>query len=87
MKDETAGIVVKEVVGLKPKMYSFLGDDHYVVNNNNNNNNVMNKNVVATISHSKFKDVFLNDKCLGQLMNKIQSKNHRMGNYEINKIS
>ena len=27
MKDETAGIAVKEFVGLKPNMYSFLVDN------------------------------------------------------------
>ena len=27
MKDETAGVAVKEFVGLKPKMNSFLVDD------------------------------------------------------------
>ena len=27
MKDERAGVVTKEFVGLKPKMYSFLIDD------------------------------------------------------------
>ena len=27
MKDETAGVAIKEFVGLKPKMYSFLVDD------------------------------------------------------------
>ena len=28
MKDETAGVAIKEFVGLKPKMYSFLVDDN-----------------------------------------------------------
>ena len=27
MKDETAGVAIKEFLGLKPKMYSFLVDD------------------------------------------------------------
>ena len=27
MKDETAGVAIKEFVGLKPKTYSFLVDD------------------------------------------------------------
>ena len=28
MKDETAGAAIKEFVGLKPKMYSYLVDDN-----------------------------------------------------------
>ena len=47
----------------------------------------VNKNVVATISHDEHKDVLLKKKCLRHLMNRIQSKNHRIENYETNKIS
>ena len=28
MKDETGGVAIKEFVGLKPKMYSFLVDNN-----------------------------------------------------------
>ena len=45
----------------------------------------MNKNVVAIISHGEYKDVFLNKKCLRHLMNRIQSKDYRIGIYEIKK--
>ena len=31
MKDETADVAIKEFVGLKPKMYSFLVDDSMIV--------------------------------------------------------
>ena len=31
MKDETADVAIKEFVGLKPKMYSFLVDDSKIV--------------------------------------------------------
>ena len=44
-------------------------------------------NVVATISHPEYKGVLLNQKCLRHSMNRIQSKNYRIGTYEINKIS
>ena len=46
----------------------------------------MNKNVIATISHNEYKDVLLNNKCIRHSMNGIQSKDHRIGTYEINKI-
>ena len=46
----------------------------------------MNKNVVATISHNEYKDILLNKKYLRHLMNRIQSKDHKIGTYEIKKI-
>ena len=47
----------------------------------------VNRNVVATISHNEYKYVLLNKKCLRHSMNSIQSKDHKIGTYEINKIS
>ena len=46
-----------------------------------------NKNVVANISHNEYKDNLLNRKSLRHSMNSIQSKDHKIGTYEINKIS
>ena len=46
----------------------------------------VNKNVVATICHNEYKDVLLNNKYLRHLMNKIQSINHKIGTYGINKF-
>ena len=48
---------------------------------------IVNRNVVATISYKEYKAVLLNSKCLRNAMNRIQSKDHRIGTYEINKIS
>ena len=47
----------------------------------------VNRNVVARISHDKYKDVLLNKKCLRHSMNSIQSKDHKIETYETNKIS
>ena len=47
----------------------------------------MSKNVVTTIDHNEYKDVLLKNKCLRHSMNRIQSKDHRTGTYEINKSS
>ena len=47
----------------------------------------VNKNDLAIISQNEYKDVFLNNKCLRRSMNRIQSNDHRIGTYEINKIS
>ena len=37
-------------------------------------------------SHKEYKDVLLNNRCLRHSMKRIQSKDHRIGTYEINKI-
>ena len=83
MKDEKAGVTIEEFVRLKPNMYSYLIDN----NNEDKKTRGINKNVVATIRHNKYKDVLLNKKCLRHLMKRIQRKDHRIGTYEINKIS
>ena len=83
MKDETAGAAIKEFVGLKPKIYSYLVDD----NSKHKTAKDICKNIAVTISHDEYKNVLLNKKCLRHSMNKIQSKDYSIGTYEINKIS
>ena len=56
MKDEAAGVQIKEFVGLKRKMYSYLVDD----NSEDKKAKGVNKNFVGTTSHDKDKDVLLN---------------------------
>ena len=36
---------------------------------------------------NEYKHILLNKKCLRQLMNRVQGKNHRIWTYELNKIS
>ena len=74
MRDETAGIAIEEF---------FLIDD----NSEHKKTKALNRNVFATISYNEYKDVLLNKKCLRHSMNRIHSKDHRLGTYEINKIS
>ena len=70
MKEKTRGVVIKEFVGLKPKMYSFL-----VGNNQHKKAKGVNRNVVAAISHNEYKDALLNKKCLRHhSIDRIQSK-------------
>ena len=83
MKDETCGFAIIEFVGLKPKMYSVLLDD----SSEHKKAKGVNKNVVTTRSHGEYKNVLLNKKCLRHSMNRIQSKDYRIGTYKINKIS
>ena len=64
-------------------MYSFLVDD----NNEHKKATRINRNVVVAISHNECKNVMLDDKCVRYTKNRIQSKDWRIGTYEINKIS
>ena len=64
-------------------MYSYLVYD----NSEYKKARGVNRNVVVTISHNKYKDVLLNQKCLRHSINRIQSKDHKIVTYEINKIS
>ena len=79
---QTAGVAIEEFIGLKPKIYSYFVSD----NTKHKKAKGVNKNVAATISHNEYKDVLLNKICLTNSMNRIQSKDHRIGTYEINKI-
>ena len=83
MKDETGGVATEEFGGLKPKMYLFLVGD----NSEHKKTKDVNKNVVATISHNEYKDHLLNNKRIRHSKNRNRSKDHRIGTYEINKIS
>ena len=49
MKDENSGAAIKEFVGLKPKMYSFLVERKSKHKKPKDGN----RNVVATISHNQ----------------------------------
>ena len=80
MKDETGGVAIEEFVWLKPKMYLFLTE-----NSEHKKANGMNRNIVAKIRHNEYEDVLLNNKW--HSVNRIQSKDHRIGTYEVTKIS
>ena len=54
MKEETAGVAIKGFVGLTPKMCSYLVDD----NSKHKKAKGINKNIVMSISHNEYKDVF-----------------------------
>ena len=83
MKDETAGVAIEEFLGFNPKMYSHLVNAKSELKKGKS----VNKKVVATMSHNEYKDVLLSKKCLTRSINRIQSKDHKMGTYKINKIS
>ena len=64
-------------------MFSYLADN----NSEYKKAKGVNKKFVLTISHNEYKNVFMNKKCLRHSMNRIQSKDHKIGTYEINKTS
>ena len=82
MKDETAGIAIKKLVGLKPKMYSFLegNGQHKKVKG-------VNRNTVSAISQNDYKDVLSSNKYIRHLMNRIQIKDPRIKRFESKKVS
>ena len=82
MKDKTASVSNEEFAGLKPKMYLYLVDD----NSEHKKAKGVKRNIVAIVSHNKYKNVWLNKKCLRHSMKRTQSKDHKYGAYEINKI-
>ena len=79
MKDEFGGVIVSDFVRLKSKMYSIKktdGKEHNTA-----------KGVSITTEFDKFKDVLFNKKIIIQKIKRIQSKKHKLGTYEIDKIS
>ena len=79
MKDEFGGVIIDEAVGLKSKMYSVKKID----GKESNTANLVN----MSTEFNEFKDVLLNKKIIRYKMNRVQAKKHKMGTYEIDKIS
>ena len=82
MKDKTAGDAITKFVVLRAKMYSYFAD----YNNEYKKAKGVNRNIVAPISQNEYKNVLLSNKCIRYTMNRIQSKDHRIGMYEINQV-
>jgi len=82
-KDEAAGKVINEFVGLKSKMYSYLlGEEEHKKAKG------VKKNVVKKeIRHNDYKNVLFNNKTMHHQMNTIRSESHQINSYHINKVS
>ena len=72
-------VIVVEFVGLKSKIYFIkkIDDKEY--------NTAIGVNIATEFD--KFKDVLFNEKIVRHKMKRIQSKKHKLGTYEIDKIS
>ena len=78
-KDGYKGIPINAFVGLKSKTHSMLSDDAKESNTP--------EEVNSTTEFNEFKDTLFNRKVIRLKMKRIQSKKHKTGKYEINKIS
>ena len=77
MKDESKGKIIDEFVVWK--MHSMKNIDDKESNTA--------KGVKIATDFNKFKDTLFNKKIIRHKMRRIQGKKHKMGTYEINKIS
>ena len=79
MEDEYDGVIIDEFIGLKSKMYS--------IKKINGSESSTTKGVNIATEFNEFKDVLLNKKIIRHKMKRIQAKKHKIGTYEIDKIS
>ena len=79
MKDEYKGIPINKLVGLKSKMHCMLSDDDKKSNTA--------KGVNTAMELKEYEETLLYKKITRHNMKRIQGKKHKIGTYEINKIS
>ena len=79
MKDESEGKIIGEFVGLKSNIHSIKNIDGKESN--------AAKGVNSATEFNEFKDTLFNKKVVRHKMKRIQRRKHKLGTYEINKIS
>ena len=79
MKDEYSGAIIDLFIGLKSKMYS--------IKKINGSKSSTTKGVNIATEFNEFKEVLFNKKVIRHKMKRIQAKKHKIGTYEIDKIS
>ena len=83
-KDEAAGVPIKEFIGLRSKMYSYIKDD----GKNGKTAKGIKKSVIKKdIKHENYKNVLLENQQMLHKMKTIRSHKHELASYEINKVS
>ena len=83
-KDEAAGKIIKEFVGLRAKLYSFIMEDG---KENKRCKGVKNQVVESSITHEDYKTCLKTGKELLRKQNIIRSYEHEVFTEEINKIA
>ena len=79
MKDEYKGIPIVKFVGLKSKIHPMISDDGKESNTA--------KGINIAMGLKEYEDTLLSKKVSRHNMRRIQSKKHKIGTYEVNKIS
>ena len=79
VKDGYGGVIIDKFVGLKSKMYSIKKID--------GKESSTAEGVNIATEYNEFKDVLFNKKIIRHKMKRIQAKKHKIGTYEIDKIS
>ena len=79
MKDDYGGAIIDQFIELKSKMYS--------IKKINGSESSTTKGVDIATEFNEFKDVLFNKKVIRHKMKTIQAKKHKIGTYEIDKIS
>ena len=79
MKEQYGGAIIDQFIGLKSKMYS--------IKKINGSESSTTKGVNIATEFNEFKDVLFNKKVIRHKMKRIQAKKHKIGTYEIDKIS
>ena len=89
MNDEFDGAIVEEFVGLKSKMYFMKKIDGKQLNVKKIDGKELKtaKGVNIATEFNELKDVLFSKKIIKHKMKRIQSKKHKLGTYEIDKIS
>ena len=83
-KDESNFIPIREFIGLRSKMYSYIKDNNQVGKTAKG----IKKNIIKKdITHENYKKVLFNNEQMHRTMKTIRSNNHQLGSYEINKVS
>ena len=83
-KDEVAGKIIKEFVGLRAKLYSFKMDDE---TENKRCKGVKKQVVKETITHEDYKTCLTTGKEILRKQNILRSYNHEVYTEEVNKIA
>ena len=83
-KDEAAGMPIREFIGLRCKMYSYVKDNG---KNEKTAEGVRKYVIKKNITHENYRDCLLNEKQMLHSMRTIRSDHHQIGSYQLNKIS
>ena len=83
-KNEAAGEIITEFVGLRSKMYSYIKDNG---ENSKTAKGIKTIVIKKNIHHVDYKNTLFNSQQMFHKMNTIRSDRHQLGSYELNKVS